>query len=102
MLAAFHRTWTTGYTGSLSLIKPLRPQRGIEPALRYGTEPGTQAQCDWADFGAPLYIFIYTMSFSAACMWNLCTTNAKRPYLIIHPQISQVVGQSLHRITKSK
>ena len=65
-----------GYTGSLSLLKqlvqPLRPQRGIEPALRYETDPGTQAQCDWADFGAlvypdqrrPLYIFIYTMSFS--------------------------------------
>jgi transposase len=65
-----------GYTGSLSLIKqmvqPLRPQRGIEPAQRYETDPGVQAQCDWADFGAlvypnqrrPLYIFIYTMSFS--------------------------------------
>ena len=72
-----------GYTGSLSLIKqlvqPLRPQRGIEPVQRYETDPGVQAQCDWADFGAPLYIFIYTMSFSAACMWNLCTTNAKPP-----------------------
>ncbi|WP_242848302.1 IS21 family transposase [Sulfobacillus thermosulfidooxidans] len=65
-----------GYTGSLSLIKqlvqPLRPQRGVEPAQRYETDPGDQAQCDWADFGAlvypdqrrKLYIFIYTMSFS--------------------------------------
>lgn len=65
-----------GYTGSLSLIKqmvqPLRPQRSVEPAQRYETDPGAQAQCDWADFGAlvyptqrrPLYIFIYTMSFS--------------------------------------
>ena len=65
-----------GYTGSLSLVKqlvqPLRPQRGIEPAQRYETDPGAQAQCDWADFGAlvypdqrrPLYIFIYTLSFS--------------------------------------
>ena len=65
-----------GFTGSLSLVKqrvaPLRPQRGVEPTQRYETAPGEQAQCDWADFGAlvypdgrrPLYIFIYTMSYS--------------------------------------
>ncbi|MHB1956468.1 MAG: IS21 family transposase [Sulfobacillus sp.] len=65
-----------GYAGSLSLIKqmvqPLRPQRGVEPVQRYETEPGAQAQCDWADFGAlvypdrrrKLYIFIYIMSYS--------------------------------------
>ena len=66
-----------GFTGSLSLVKqyvaPLRPQRGVEPAQRYETAPGHQAQCDWADFGQlvypdgttrPLYIFLYTMSYS--------------------------------------
>ena len=32
-------------------MAPLRPQRGVEPAQRYETAPGHQAQCDWADFG---------------------------------------------------
>ncbi len=54
-------------------VAPLRPQRGIEPAQRYETEPGMQAPCDGADFGTlvypngdrrKLYIFIYTMSYS--------------------------------------
>lgn len=66
-----------GFSGSLSLVKqyvaPLRPQRGVEPTQRYETDPGYQAQCDWADFGQlvypdgetrKLYIFAYTMSYS--------------------------------------
>ncbi len=65
-----------GFTGSLSLVKqyvaPLRSQRGVEPTPRFETEPGEQAQCDWADFGTlvypdgprKLYIFAYTMGYS--------------------------------------
>lgn len=118
-----------GYKGSLSLIKqmvqPLRPQRGIEPAQRYETDPGVQAQCDWADFGAliypdhrrPLYIFIYTMSFSRrmyvefvhdqrqatlfncmehafayfGCVPETILSDNMKPMVIDHPRVGEIV-----------
>ncbi len=122
-----------GYTGSLSLLKqrvhPLRPQRGVEPAQRYETGPGVQAQCDWADFGAlvypdhqrhPLYIFIYTMSFSRrmyiefvhdqrqstllsclehafayfGCVPESILSDNMKPMVIDHPRTGEIVWNS--------
>jgi transposase len=67
-----------GYKGSKSLIKsfvqPYRDARCQEATVRFETEPGEQAQVDWAHFGyiqhhgrrRRLYAFVMTLGWSRA------------------------------------
>lgn len=65
-----------GYTGSRSqlraFIHPMRPDRVGQATVRFETQPGQQAQADWAHFGLidhhghqrRLYAFLMTLSWS--------------------------------------
>lgn len=65
-----------GYDGSWSLVKnfvqPYREERRQEATVRFETEPGEQAQVDWAHFGfiehhgcrRRLYAFVMMLSWS--------------------------------------
>jgi transposase len=67
-----------GYQGSWSLLKsfvqPYREARQLEATMRFETEPGEQAQVDWAHFGfiehrgrrRRLYAFLMTLGWSRA------------------------------------
>jgi transposase len=66
-----------GYTGSYDLVKrfvaQVRPAKPPEVTVRFETQPGDQAQMDWADFGSftdatgrthRLYAFVMVLSYS--------------------------------------
>jgi transposase len=67
-----------GYQGGKSLLKtfvqPYREARRQEATVRFETEPGEQAQVDWAHFGyiehrgrrRRLYLFVMTLGWSRA------------------------------------
>ncbi len=108
-----------GYQGSWSLLKsfvqPYRQARRQEATVRFETEPGEQAQVDWAHFGfiehhgcrRRLYAFLMTLGWSRsmyleftvsadAAWWLRCHVHAFRyfggvPRVVLHDNLKTAV-----------
>jgi len=108
-----------GYQGSWSLLKsfvqPHRQARQQEATVRFETEPGEQAQVDWAHFGyiehhgrrRRLYAFVMTLGWSRAsyveftvsadaAWWLRCHGHAFRyfggvPRVVLHDNLKTAV-----------
>jgi transposase len=87
----YHEIRELGYEGGetqvRSFVHEYRPQRGSVATVRYETEPGEQAQVDWAHFGhivhqgrkRRLYAFLMTLGWSRA-MYLEFTVSTKIPW----------------------
>ena len=74
----YHEIRDLGYAGKetqvRSFVQPYRQQRPSQATVRFETEPGKQAQVDWAHFGyikyhgkrRRLYAFVMTLGWSRA------------------------------------
>lgn len=110
-----------GYRGSWSLLKsfvqPYRQARRQEATVRFETEPGEQAQVDWAYFGfiehqgrrRRLYAFVMTLGWSRAsyveftvsadaAWWLRCHLHAFHyfggvPRVVLHDNLKAAVLQ---------
>jgi len=108
-----------GYQGGKSLLKtfvqPYREARRQEATVRFETEPGEQAQVDWAHFGyiehhgrrRKLYAFVMTLGWSRAlyleftvsadaAWWLRCHVHAFRyfggvPRQVLHDNLKTAV-----------
>jgi transposase len=108
-----------GYQGSWSLLKdfvqPYREARRQEATVRFETEPGEQAQVDWAHFGfiehlerrRRLYAFLMTLGWSRslyleftvsadAAWWLRCHVHAFHyfggvPSVVLHDNLKTAV-----------
>jgi transposase len=108
-----------GYQGSWSLLKsfvqPYRQARRQEATVRFETEPGEQAQVDWAHFGfiehqgrrRRLYAFLMTLGWSRslyleftvsadAAWWLRCHVHAFHyfggvPRVVLHDNLKTAV-----------
>jgi transposase len=108
-----------GYQGGYGLIKtfvqPYREARHQEATVRFETEPGKQAQADWAHFGfiehhgcrRRLYLFVMTLSWSRsmyleftvstdAAWWLRCHVHAFHyfggvPSVVLHDNVKTAV-----------
>ncbi|HNS53106.1 MAG TPA: IS21 family transposase [Anaerolineae bacterium] len=108
-----------GYRGGKSLVKtfvhPHREARRQEATVRFETEPGEQAQVDWAHFGyiehrgrrRKLYAFVMTLGWSRAsyleftvsvnaAWWLRCHVHAFRyfggvPRVVLHDNVKAAV-----------
>jgi transposase len=66
------RGYEGGLTQVIEYVQPFRPPREGQATIRFETEPGQQAQVDWASFGhiqhegrkRSLYIFLMTLGWS--------------------------------------
>lgn len=84
--ALFDEVRALGYSGGISILKdftqPYRMRRK-EPAVRFETPPGKQAQADWAELGThvitgeptTLHLFVMVLGFSRA-MYAVATASA--------------------------
>ena len=85
-----------GYTGGVTqlrlFIQPHRPARASVATLRFETEPGEQAQVDWAHFGFiehegrrhRLYAFLMTLGWSRTLYLEFTTSTAETWFLRGH------------------
>lgn len=87
----FDKIKSLGYAGKYDTVRyfvqPLKKQKAKTAYIRFETEPGRQAQMDWADFkvlepdgnGFFVYLFIMVLGFSRAmfaCFVDRCTLQA--------------------------
>lgn len=91
-----------GYLGSyptlVRVVRELRPVVTDEPVVRFETDPGHQAQADWADCGrwllgdrlVDLYVWVCVLGFSRMCAVRFTTdkTRATTLRLIVHTLIN--------------
>jgi transposase len=85
-----------GYTGGTTqlrlFVQPHRPARASGATLRFETEPGEQAQVDWAHFGflehegrrCRLYAFVMTLGWSRTLYLEFTTSTAETWFLRGH------------------
>ncbi len=85
-----------GYTGGITqlrlFVQPHRPARASVATLRFETQPGEQAQVDWAHFGfiehegrrCRLYAFVMTLGWSRALYLEFTTSTAETWFLRGH------------------
>lgn len=84
-----------GYGGGISILKDFtRPyrQRRREPAVRFETPPGRQAQVDWAELGRhelhgqlfDLHLFVMVLGFSRALYAEAVTAADLESFLACH------------------
>jgi len=100
----YHEIEELGYEGKEAqvrvFVQPYRPPRQCAATVRYETEPGEQAQVDWANFGQivhhgkrqRLYAFLMTLGWSRA-MYLEFTVSTKIPWwLRCHVHAFQYLG----------
>lgn len=85
-----------GYTGKVRILRafmaPYRPMAQSVATVRFETEPGKQAQVDWADFGSiqiggrvvKLYAFIMVLAYSRAVYVEFTTSTDMGTFLRCH------------------
>lgn len=85
-----------GFTGKARIVRafmsPYRPMAGTSATVRFETEPGQQAQVDWADFGTiqigakqfRLYAFIMVLAYSRAMYLEFTTSTDTGTFLRCH------------------
>jgi transposase len=85
-----------GYTGKERIIRaymsPLRPMVDSPATVRFETEPGRQAQVDWAEFGKvevdgevrTLYAFIMVLAYSRMLYVEFTTSTEMATFLRCH------------------
>lgn len=85
-----------GFTGKIRIVRafmaPYRPMAQSVATVRFETEPGQQAQVDWADFGsvqvggqvAKLYAFIMVLAYSRAMYLEFTTSMDMGTFLRCH------------------
>lgn len=85
-----------GYTGKVRILRafmaPYRPMAQSTVTVRFETEPGKQAQVDWADFGSfqiggqtfKLYAFIMVLAYSRALYVEFTTSTDMGTFLRCH------------------
>lgn len=101
--ALFDEIKALGYTGGVSILKdftkPHRVRRR-EPAVRFETAPGLQAQADWADLGThpiagkptPLYLFVMVLGYSRAIYAHATTSSGAEAFLDCHARAFESFG----------
>ena len=91
------RTKDQGYAGGTTVLRdfmqPYRPVLAGRTTIRYETEPGHQAQVDWAHFGhlidsegirKPLYCFVMVLSYSRMLYLEFTTSQDAATLLRCH------------------
>lgn len=85
-----------GYTGKVRIVRafmaPYRPMARAVATVRFETEPGKQAQVDWADFGhiqvgnqvLKLYAFIMVLGYSRTLYLEFVTSTDMGTFLRCH------------------
>lgn len=85
-----------GYTGKERIVRaymsPLRPMVNAPATVRFETEPGRQAQVDWAEFGKvevegevrTLYAFIMVLAYSRMLYVEFTTSTEMATFLRCH------------------
>ena len=93
-----------GYTGGLTqvilYVQPYRPQHSEKAVMRFETEPGQQAQVDWASFGTieyegrqrPLYVFIMTLCWSRAVYVEFTVSGTTDWFIRCHQHAFEYFG----------
>lgn len=93
-----------GYTGGLTqvilYVQPYRPQHAEKAVMRFETEPGQQAQVDWASFGTieyegrqrPLYVFIMTLCWSRAVYVEFTVSGTTDWFIRCHQHAFEYFG----------
>jgi transposase len=93
-----------GYEGKesqvRSLVQPYRPRRQSVATVRYETEPGEQAQVDWASFGfivhqgkrRRLYAFVMTLGWSRAMYVEFTVSTDMTTWLRCHVHAFEYFG----------
>lgn len=85
-----------GFTGKERIVRafmaPYRPMVETSATVRFETEPGKQAQVDWAEFGSiqvggkqfKLYAFIMVLAYSRALYLEFTTSTDQGTFLRCH------------------
>jgi hypothetical protein len=85
-----------GYAGKVRIVRafmqPLRPLAEAKASVRFETEPGHQAQVDWADFGHievngvlhRLYCFVMVLAYSRALYLEFTTSTDIGTFIRCH------------------
>lgn len=93
-----------GYPGGLTqvilYVQPYRPQHEEKAVMRFETEPGQQAQVDWASFGTieyegrqrPLYVFIMTLGWSRAVYVEFTVSGTTDWFIRCHQHAFEYFG----------
>lgn len=93
-----------GYTGKVRIVRafmaPYRPMAQSQVAVRFETEPGKQAQVDWADFGTieqdgkqvKLYLFIMVLAYSRMLYLEFVTSTDMGTFLRCHMNAFRFFG----------
>ena len=106
----FREVQALGYTGKRTLVRsfvhPLRPAREPLATVRFETEPGEQAQVDWAHFGTiehqgrqcKLYAFLFTLGWSRALHLEFTVSTQTVAFLRCHVHAFRALGGVPRRI----
>ena len=106
----FHEIQAQGYSGQKTLVRgfiqPFRQARPAAATTRFETDPGEQAQVDWAHFGRiehrgrqrPLYAFLYTLGWSRALYLEFTVSATTPIFLRCHQHAFQALGGCPRRI----
>ncbi|HLO04690.1 MAG TPA: IS21 family transposase [Symbiobacteriaceae bacterium] len=93
-----------GYTGKERIVRaymsPLRPMVESPATVRFETEPGRQAQVDWAEFGKvevdgeerTLYAFIMVLAYSRMLYVEYTTSTEMATFLRCHINAFRFLG----------
>lgn len=100
----YHEIREMGYPGKesqvRSFVQPYRPQRESLATVRFETEPGEQAQVDWASFGfithhgkrRRLYAFLMTLGWSRAMYLEFTVSANATSWLRCHIHAFHYLG----------
>ena len=106
----FREVEALGYTGKRTLVRtfvhPFRPAREPLATVRFETEPGEQAQVDWAHFGTiehrgrqrTLYAFLLTLGWSRALHLEFTVSTQTVAFLRCHVHAFRALGGVPRRI----
>ncbi len=106
----FREVRALGYSGKRTLVRsfvhPLRPAREPMATVRFETEPGEQAQVDWAHFGTiehqgrprKLYAFLCTLGWSRALHLEFTVSMQSVAFLRCHVHAFRALGGVPRRI----
>lgn len=93
-----------GFTGKVRIVRsfmePYRPMTQSQVVVRFETEPGKQAQVDWADFGTiqeggkvvRLYLFIMVLAYSRMLYLEFVTSTDMGTFLRCHMNAFRFFG----------
>jgi transposase len=100
----YHEIKNRGYLGKETqvrvFVQPHRQRRESKATVRFETEPGEQAQVDWAHFGhikhrgkrRKLYVFIMTLGWSRAMYMEFTTSMDMAHWLRCHIRAFEYFG----------